>query len=52
MVDQVMDEQIKVLNSDSVLQIMEQNIPLLTKELRKEAQNPPKIKIYSQIVQS
>ena len=49
LVDQVMAEQIKVLNSDSVAIVMEQKIPILTKELRNVPQNPPKIKTYTQI---
>jgi hypothetical protein len=52
LVDQVMDEKIKVLNSESVAKVMEQKIPILTKELRNGPQNPPKINSYSQIRES
>ena len=51
LVDQVMDEKIKVINSDSVAKVMEQRIPILTKALRNVPQNPPKINSYSQITE-
>ena len=41
MVDQVMDEQIKVLNSDAIATIMEQEIPLIYKEFIETPENLP-----------
>lgn len=52
MVDQVMDGQIKVLNSDTVAKIMEQEIPLIYQEMIDKPHNPPKINTYTQIVES
>ena len=52
MVDQVMDKKIQDLNSDTVFAVMEQHIPQITKEMRKEPENPKKITTYSQMMHS
>ena len=50
MVDEVMSEKMKVLNSYTVKKLMDQKIPVLTKELKKAYQNPPKITSISSMV--
>ena len=52
MVDEVMSEKMKVLNSYTVKKLMDQKIPVLTKELQKASQNPRKITSYSRNVLS
>ena len=52
MVDQILENEIEELDSNTVVGIKHQNIPLITKKLRLFSKNPPKINSYAGIVRT